>query len=85
MIYTSFDWKLYFRFSHGKIFEVRPRKITKLRISRNAWAEMKFGLEIRNQRKISRRMVYNDGTFLVLSHTFPIKYVFHAYAIVDFL
>ena len=61
------DCKFYFRFSDAKIFEIRPRKIFKSIFHQNAWAEYKFWLQIRIQRKIPRRMVCVDmGSILIL-------------------
>ena len=50
-----------------KIFEIRPRKFIKSAFFQNAWAELKFRLQIRIQRKISRRIVRcNIESVLVL-------------------
>ena len=66
-IYISFDSKFYFWFDAVKIFEIRPRKFIKSAFFQNAWAELKFRLQIRIQRKISRRIVrVHTGVIVII-------------------
>ena len=68
-----------------KIFELRPRKFFKLNFLGNAWAENFFGLQIRIQRKISRRMVCVYIGSIFVSPTFPLNTMFNAHAITMFV
>ena len=84
-IYISYDLKFYFWFSDAKIFEIRPRKIFQPFFSLECVGEIKFWLQIRIQRKISRRMicVYMGSKFI--SYHFSRNIAFHAYAIIIFI
>ena len=74
-IYILYDFKFQFWSSDIKIFEIRLRKFLKSNFLENAWAENFFRLQIRIQRKISRRMVYNYMGSLVILPTICMKIV----------
>ena len=84
-IYISYDLKFYFWFSDAKIFEIRPRKIFQPFFTLECVGEIKFWLEIRIQRKISRRMICVDMGYMVVSYHFSLNIAFHAYAILIFM
>ena len=84
-IYISYDFKFYFWFSDAKIFEIRPRKIFKPFFSLECVGGIKFWLQIRIQRKISRRMVCVHMGSMVVSYHFSLNIAFHAYAILIFM
>ena len=84
-IYISYDFKFYFWFSDAKIFEIRPRKIFQSFFSLECVGEIKFWLQIRIKRKISRRMIYVHMGFMVVSYHFSMNIAFHAYAIPIFM
>ena len=74
-IYISYDFKFQFWFSEIKIFEIRLRKFLKSNFLENAWAENFVWLQIRIQRKISRRRVRVDIVFILILPTFRMKIV----------
>ena len=84
-IYISYDLKFYFWFSDAKIFEIRPRKIFQPFFSLECVGEIKFWLQIRIQRKISRRMICVDMGYIVVSYHYSLNIAFHAYAILIFM
>ena len=84
-IYISYDFKFYFWFSDAKIFEIRPRKIFKPFFSLECVGGIKFWLQIRIQRKISRRMVCVYMGSMVVSYHISLNIAFHAYAIIIFM
>ena len=72
VIYISCDFKFQFWFSRIKIFQIRPRKFLKSNFLENAWAENFFWLQIRIQRKISRRPVCVHMGCIFVFHPFPL-------------
>ena len=84
-IYISYDLKFYFWFSDAKIFEIRQRKIFQSFFTLECVGEIKFWLEIRIQRKISRRMICVDMGYMVVSYHYSLNIAFHAYAILIFM
>ena len=84
-IYPSYDFKFYFWFSYAKIFEIRLRKIFEIVFSQECVGEIKFWLQIRIQRKISRRMICIDMGSMFISYQFSLNIAFHAYAIIIFM
>ena len=84
-IYISYDSKFYFWFSDIKIFEIRLRKIFEPFFSLECVGGIKFWLQIRIQRKISRRMVCVYMGSMVVSYHISLNIAFHAYAILIFM
>ena len=84
-IYISYDSKFYFWFSDIKIFEIRLRKIFEPFFSLECVGGIKFWLQIRIQRKISRRMVCVHMGSMAVSYHFSLNIAFHAYAILIFM
>ena len=84
-IYISYDLKFYFWFSDAKIFEIRPRKIWQPFFTLECVGEIKFWLEIRIQRKISRRMICVDIGYMDVLYHFLLNIACHAYAILIFM
>ena len=81
-IYISFDSKFYFWFDEVKIFEIRPRNFFKSAFFQNAWAEFKFRLQIRIQRKISRRMFRCIIESAFVLWLFSLKLALNAHAVI---
>ena len=84
-IYISYDLKFYFWFSDAKIFEIRPRKIFQPFLTLECVGETKFRLQIRIQRKISRRMICVDMGYMVVYYHYSLNIAFDAYAILIFM
>ena len=82
-IYASYDLKFYFWFSDAKILGIRPRKIFKTVFSLECVGGIKIWLQIRIQRKISRRMICVDMVYI--SYHVLLNKAFHAYAILIFI
>ena len=68
-----FVMKFYFLFRSFKIFEIRPRKFLFTGISWECVGGNFFSQKIRTQRKISRRIRYNDMGSLFVIVVFPIN------------
>ena len=84
-IYISYDLKFYFWFSDAKIFEIHPRKIFQPILSLECVGEIKFWLQIRIQRKISRRIICVDMGYIAVSYHYSLNIAYHAYAILIFM
>ena len=80
MICISFERKFYDAFNTNKNFEIRPRKICFLPISRKCVGGKFFRLKIRNQKKILHRMIYHCIWFIFKFIVFWGNNSFYAYA-----
>ena len=80
IIYISFDREFYGGSNASKNFDIRPRKFCFSPISRKCVGGKFFWLKIRNQQKISHRMIYDGIWFIFKFIVFWKNNSFYAYA-----
>ena len=84
-ICISFDSNFYFWFDEVKIFEIRPRNFFKSFFFQNAWADLKFRLQIRIQRKILGRIVRCNIESALVLWSFLLKLNLNAHVVIFFV